>query len=188
MVRLTSITTKTGDKGKTGLGDGSRRVKHDQRIEAYGSVDEANSAIGLARSLLAQDSKNEALVNMLARVQNDLFNLGADLCQPDLEKAALRIEESDIEQLEEYSGVLNKDLPALDSFILPAGSGSVAALHLARTIARRAEREISKLTTAETINQATLRYMNRLSDLLFIMARAASFASSGREEKWQPKK
>lgn len=187
MIRLTSITTKTGDNGTTGLGDGTRRAKSDIRIEAYGTVDETNSALGVARALFHQNNNAESieLTNILARLQNDLFNLGADLCQPNLTKPSLRIEEADIVSLEKEGERLNKDLPSLDSFVLPFGTVAVAALHLARTIARRAERQIVLLTAKEEINPKSLKYMNRLSDLLFIMAR---FASQGVEEKWQPKK
>lgn len=185
MVRLTSIITKTGDDGKTGLADGSRRAKSDERVEAYGSVDEANSALGLARSLLEQAPHAKRLIPIVARVQNDLFNLGADLSSPDLEKSALRIDDDDIALLEEDASVLNEDLPPLDSFILPAGTAEIAALHLARTITRRAERQIVRLSEKEKINLATLRYMNRLSDLLFIMARVVA---NGKETKWVPKK
>lgn len=184
MVKLNSIITKSGDNGKTGLADGTRRLKSDGRIEAYGSVDETNSALGLARSLLANEKTGEQLVALLGSVQNDLFNLGADLASPDFSKPALRIEEGDIDRIEKEANKLNKGLPPLDSFILPTGTPAVAALHLARTIARRAERQIVRLSEVEEINTCALRYMNRLSDLLFIMARALSV---GREEKWQPK-
>ncbi len=185
MVRLTSITTKTGDQGTTSLGDGQRRPKHDLRVEAYGAVDEANSVIGLARALL----DDQDLDAILAYIQNDLFDLGADLCVPPQEGVSsaqtLRISSDHTKRLEKDLTRLNEDLPPLESFILPAGAAGVAALHLARTITRRAERQISSLKACETIGDETLRYINRLSDLLFIMARCAS---SGKEEKWVPKK
>ena len=183
-MRLTSITTKTGDRGSTGLGDGSRRAKHDARIEAYGTIDEANSAIGWARALMAEAGE-EAIGAHLARIQNDLFDVGADLCVPDNGKPRLRIDESYTTRLEEESAQLNADLPPLDSFILPAGRPMIAALHLARTITRRAERRITALQEKEKINPETLRYINRLSDLLFIMAR---YLSRGEETKWVPQK
>ena len=196
MVRLTSITTKTGDQGQTSLGDGQRRPKHDRRIEAYGAVDEANSAIGLARALMG----DRELAAILAYVQNDLFDLGADLCVPPQQKEAhgngqkaLRISPDHTSRIEADLVRLNADLPPLDSFILPAGDGGVAALHLARTITRRAEREMSALNADDEggsaagggVGAEAIRYINRLSDLLFIMARCAA---RGKEEKWVPKK
>ncbi len=190
MVKLTSITTKTGDQGTTSLGDGQRRAKHDRRIEAYGAVDEANSAIGLARALL----DDEALEALLGRIQNDLFDLGADLCVPPQgagarpratsRHAALRIVADHTARLEADLVRLNEGLAPLDSFILPAGSAGVAALHLARTITRRAERAISLLKADDEVGAEVVRYINRLSDLLFVMARCAA---RGAEEKWVPK-
>ena len=175
--------TKTGDRGMTGLGDGTRRVKHDVRIEAYGTVDEANSAIGLARALIAEAGE-EKIDICLARIQNDLFDLGADLCVPQQDESSFRIDKNYTARLEEEARQLNENLAALDSFILPSGVPTVAALHLARTITRRAERRITALQEKEKINLETLRYINRLSDLLFIMAR---YLSRGEEKKWLPR-
>jgi cob(I)alamin adenosyltransferase len=169
MVRLTRIYTKGGDKGETSLGDGKRVPKHDPRVEAYGTVDEANSVIGLAR--LHTEGEANA---MLARIQNDLFDLGADLCTPPggaRDAKALRIVESQVERLEHEIDALNAELKPLDSFILPGGSPAAAWLHLARTVARRAERLMAALAEREAVGDAALRYANRLSDHLFVLAR-----------------
>src|ERR1700733_13158296 len=150
MVRLTRIYTKGGDKGETSLGDGSRVKKHDLRVEAFGTVDEANAAIGLARLHATGDA-----LTMLARIQHDLFDLGADLCTPESSgrsEGALRILPGQTERLEHEIDAMNADLPPLDSFILPGGTALAAQLHLARTITRRAERLVTALAETETVN------------------------------------
>src|SRR5579863_928081 len=177
MVTLSKIYTKTGDLGETGLGDGSRISKASLRITAIGAVDEANSAIGIAR-LDAEDEMDA----MLARIQNDLFDLGADLCAPEDGRKAegrLRITGSQIERLEREIDTMNARLSPLTSFILPGGTALAAHLHLARTIARRAECAMVALAAEEKINEAAMRYINRLSDHLFVMARAANNAGMG---------
>ena len=177
MVKLTRIYTRGGDKGTTSLGSGKRVKKHDCRVAAYGSVDEANAALGLARQHLGAKPKLDA---MLARIQNDLFDLGADLCRPPdpKEKSAehppLRMSAPQVERLEQEIDRLNAKLKPLSSFVLPGGSPSAAHLHLARTIARRAERDITALAEIEPVNPVAIQYINRLSDLLFVMARIAN--------------
>ncbi len=169
MVKLTKIYTRGGDQGETSLGDGSRTPKHDLRVAAFGSVDETNSVIGLAR--LHTDGEEDA---MLGRIQNDLFDLGADLCRlgdGTEGDEALRIADSQVERLEAEIDDMNEKLDALTSFILPGGSEAAAHLHLSRTVSRRAERLVSELATTEAINPAALRYINRLSDHLFQLAR-----------------
>lgn len=171
MVQLTRIYTKGGDKGSTSLGSGKRVKKHDLRVAAYGTVDEANAAIGVARLHTSGD-----LDAILQRIQNDLFDLGADLCQPEDPKdyPPLRIVEAQVERLEHEIDRLNAQLQPLKSFVLSGGTPAAAHLHLARTIARRAERDITALMDHEEVNPAALRYINRLSDLLFVMARYAN--------------
>ncbi|MBN9495838.1 MAG: cob(I)yrinic acid a,c-diamide adenosyltransferase [Alphaproteobacteria bacterium] len=169
MVKLTRIYTKGGDKGETSLGDGSRVSKDALRVAAFGTVDEANACVGLARL----HTKGEADA-MLARIQNDLFDLGADLCTPetpDPKYPPLRIVEAQVERLEREIDAMNESLAALNSFVLPGGSPASAALHLARTVARRAEREIVALAAREQVNPAAIRYANRLSDHLFVLSR-----------------
>jgi cob(I)alamin adenosyltransferase len=169
MVTLTKIYTKGGDRGRTSLGDGARVAKHDPRVAAYGTVDEANAVIGLAR--LHTEQVADA---MLARIQNDLFDLGADLCRPGDdpdEAAALRVQPSQIERLEQEIDALNASLKPLDSFVLPGGTPGSAYLHLARTIVRRAERLTTQLADAQPVNRCALQYLNRLSDHLFVLAR-----------------
>jgi cob(I)alamin adenosyltransferase len=178
MVKLNKIYTRTGDKGTTGLGTGERRSKADLRIEAFGTVDEANSCIGLARLHTAQ--AHPAVDAMLARIQNELFDLGADLCVPDdgrpLDYEPLRIVASQVKHLEADIDRLNKHMKPLKSFILPGGSPAAAALHLARTVARRAERLMVALAgkDGETVGAEALKYINRLSDFLFVAARAVN--------------
>jgi cob(I)alamin adenosyltransferase len=170
MVTLTKIYTRGGDKGQTSLGDGQRVAKHDLRVEAYGTVDETNGVIGLAR--LHTEGAADA---MLSRIQNDLFDLGADLCTPETGRkaeGALRIVESQVERLESEIDAMNAELQPLTSFILPGGTPASAYLHLARTVARRAERLMTRLAEAEPINPVTIRYINRVSDHLFVLARA----------------
>ena len=169
MVRLTRIYTRGGDAGETSLGDGSRVPKHAQRVAAYGTVDEANAAIGLAR--LHADAEADA---MLGRIQNDLFDLGADLCTPEdgrRAEGALRIAAAQVERLESEIDAMNATLRPLDSFILPGGTSAAAYLHLARTVTRRAERLVSELARQEQVNPEALKYLNRLSDHLFVLSR-----------------
>lgn len=172
MVQLTRIYTKGGDKGKSSLGDGKRLLKSDLRFEAIGDVDEANSAIGIARLEVSTAQRNiDALLN---KIQNDLFDVGADLCMPDLEKEALRIADSQVLALEEAIDHYNMDLLPLNSFVLPGGTSFSAHLHLARTVVRRAERSVVALHSKTSINIEVIKYLNRLSDLLFVLARYAN--------------
>jgi cob(I)alamin adenosyltransferase len=201
MVRLTKIYTRTGDEGMTGLSDFSRTRKTDPRIEAYADVDEANSAIGVAVAL-GKDEFDAATLALLVQIQNDLFDLGADLSNPLNEHYAyepIRIEGAWINGLETSIDKYNKDLEKLDSFILPGGSGLAAGLHLARTVVRRAERATwhaieaygtepaKKGQTNGGINTAAAKYLNRLSDLLFVLARYANVKHGG-DVKWVPSK
>lgn len=178
MVRLNKIYTRTGDDGTTGLGSGERRLKSDLRIEAYGTVDEANACIGIARTHTA--GAHAAVDAMLARIQNDLFDLGADLAIPDtgkkLDYEPLRITAGQVLRLEQDIDLLNKDLQPLRSFVLNGGSPAAAALHLARTVARRAERVMVALAQdpAESVNPEGVKYVNRVSDLLFVAARTVN--------------
>jgi cob(I)alamin adenosyltransferase len=185
MVRLTRIYTRVGDKGKTALGDGSMVPKQSPRVAAYGTVDEANAAIGLARLHMGADSEADA---MLARIQNDLFDLGADLCTPEASRrsaGALRIVAAQVERLEHEIDAMNAALRPLDSFVLPGGSPAAAYLHLTRTIARRAERLACALAAAEPVNPEAIRYLNRLSDHLFVMSRRMN-DNGARDVLWQP--
>jgi cob(I)alamin adenosyltransferase len=169
MVTLSKIYTKGGDQGRTSLGDGTRVAKHTARVAAYGTVDEANATIGLVRLHTAGEADA-----MLARIQNDLFDLGADLCRPgaDFEDAkALRVQGSQVERLEREIDGMNAELQPLASFVLPGGTAAAAHLHLARTVTRRAERLVCELAEAEAINPAAIRYLNRLSDHLFVLSR-----------------
>ena len=173
MVRLTRIYTRTGDKGKTSLGDGTRVPKHALRVEAYGAVDEANAVVGLARL-----HASGTIQTLLTRIQNDLFDLGADLCTPAAEGEAagtrLRITQSQVDGLELEIDTANEPLSPLNSFILPAGSPLAAHLHHARTVVRRAERLMVALAETETVTPEAIIYTNRLSDLLFVLARQAN--------------
>jgi len=172
MVRLNRIYTRTGDKGTTALGDGTRLSKHAPRIAAYGTVDEANATIGLARLYTEGE-----LDGMLARIQNDLFDLGADLCVPEGGKrsdGALRIVAAQVERLEREIDAMNAELSPLTSFILPGGTAAAAHLHLARTVTRRAERLMVELAEHEKVSEAAIKYINRLSDHLFVAARFAN--------------
>lgn len=180
MVRLTTITTKTGDNGTTGLADGSRRPKYDLRIQAIGAVDEANAALGIARTHTADTDDG-----LLARVQNDLFDMGADLASPEGTDNALRITSAQVVWLEEEQSRMLTLLEPLDSFILPGGTPASAALHLARTIVRRAERAISELNAREPVNPCVLHYINRLSDFLFVLGRFLNDQGIN-EHLWQP--
>ena len=186
-VHLTRIYTKTGDDGTTGLGDMSRVGKDSARVTAYGDVDEANSAIGAA---LAVGRLPDALVTLLTDVQNDLFDVGADLCTPivpDPQWETLRVDDSYVERLEAACDEHNAGLPKLDSFVLPGGSAGSALLHVARTVTRRAERSTWVLLGSEpaATNPVTATYLNRLSDLLFILARVAN-ADRG-DVTWRPR-
>jgi cob(I)alamin adenosyltransferase len=183
MVRLTRIYTRGGDAGETSLGDGVRVAKHDLRVEAFGTVDEANAAIGLAR--LSAPPEADA---MLARIQNDLFDLGADLCTPEDGRrtaGALRVQASQVERLEYEIDALNAELRPLDSFVLPGGTPCAAHLHLARTITRRAERLVAALAARETVNGEALKYLNRLSDHLFVLSRHVNGKGAG-DVLWTP--
>jgi len=176
MVRLNKIYTRTGDAGDTGLGSGQRRVKYDARVAAYGEVDELNSVIGLAR-LQTRDNIDLARIEaVLTRVQNDLFDLGADLCVPPTEgeTGGLRVTPGQTEALEHAIDDLNAELQPLRSFVLPGGSPAAAALHQARTVCRRAERAIVLLAGKESVGAPIIAYVNRLSDYLFVAARYAN--------------
>ncbi|CUX62538.1 cob(I)yrinic acid a,c-diamide adenosyltransferase [Agrobacterium genomosp. 13] len=191
MVKLNKIYTRTGDKGTTALVSGPRRLKHDLRVEAYGTVDETNSAIGVAR--LHTSGLDKTLDEMLFRIQNDLFDLGADLATPDsgepLSYEPLRIVESQVTRLENEIDELNATLEPLTSFVLPGGSAAAANLHMARTICRRAERLMVELSVSknEIVSAAALKYANRLSDFLFVAARFANDAGKA-DILWIPGK
>ncbi|MGA8548715.1 MAG: cob(I)yrinic acid a,c-diamide adenosyltransferase [Stellaceae bacterium] len=192
MVRLTRIYTRGGDNGQTSLGDGSRVPKHSVRVAAFGTVDEANAAIGLARLHVdaAADADADA---MLGRIQNDLFDLGADLCTPEDGRrgadkgnaGALRILAAQVERLEHEIDAMNATLRPLASFILPGGSAAAAYLHLARTITRRAERLVGELAAAERVNSEALKYLNRLSDHLFVLGRRLN-DNGAKDVLWVP--
>ena len=173
MVVLNRIYTRTGDKGDTGLGSGKRVPKYDLRIEAYGTVDETNSCVGVARL-----NAEGVLDLMLARVQNDLFDLGADLCVPEdgseIATKALRINDAQVTRLEQEIDQMNGHLQPLTSFVLPGGTATAAQLHVARTVCRRAERLIVKLAQSEPVGETAVKYANRLSDFLFVAARFAN--------------
>jgi cob(I)alamin adenosyltransferase len=174
MVKLDRIYTRGGDRGMTSLGDGSRLPKDAPRMRAIGAVDEANAAIGVARAHAADPG--DPFAGMLARVQNDLFDFGADLARPGAEAAdgRLRVQPAQVARLEAEIDALNDALAPLTSFVLPGGTPFAAQLHVARTAARRAERAVAALAQAEPVNPAALAYINRLSDLLFVMSRAAN--------------
>ena len=188
MVRLNKIYTRTGDDGTTGLAAGPRRRKDDLRVEAYGTVDEANAAIGLARLSTTDDVE---LDRTLSAIQNDLFDLGADLSTPPSDKPLgyepLRIVEAQVDRLEREIDSLNADLAPLRSFVLPGGTPAAAALHLARTIARRAERLMVALAAQEPVGAPALKYVNRLSDFLFVAARYVNHRAGG-DVLWVPGK
>jgi len=193
MVTLTRIYTRGGDAGETSLGRGERVAKHDPRVEAYGTIDEANSVIGLvrnaiARALLGGERLAEADA-MLARIQNDLFDVGADLCTPEGEskrgEQALRIVASQVERLEREIDAMNAELQPLTSFILPGGGEASAWLHLARTVVRRAERRMTRLAAGQPINPEAVKYVNRLSDHLFVLARQLN-DDGATDVLWQP--
>ena len=186
MVVLNKIYTRTGDGGDTALGDGSRVAKHSARVAAYGTVDELNSVVGLA---CLQASENT--VDRLAAIQNDLFDLGADLCRPQseaepaAERPPLRIIEAQVERLETEIDAMNASLRPLRSFVLPGGTAEAASLHHCRTVARRAERMTVALAGGESVNPFALKYLNRLSDWFFVAARRAN-ADGGNDVLWVP--
>ena len=183
-MKLDKIYTRTGDEGKTSLGDGSRLPKFHLRVTAYGSIDEANSVIGLA-ILHVVDPE---VLQLLRHIQNDLFDVGADLCRPEksgAEKPSLRITEEQVTWLEHQIDRFNAELQPLNSFVLPGGSPASSHMHHARTVTRRAERDLVRLSSDEPVNSAVLRYVNRLSDLLFVLARYLN--DKGKEDvRWQP--
>lgn len=175
--RLSKIYTRTGDDGTTGLGDGTRVPKDDPRVEAYGSVDEANSAIGM---ILAAPGVSPELAACLTDVQHDLFDLGGELCLPGYSAIGAQ----HVSWLEEQLDAFNRDLPPLKDFILPGGGPAAASCHLARTICRRAERRIWTLSRQAEVNEAAVKYLNRLSDLLFVIARVLARSATGQEVLW----
>ncbi len=175
--RLSKIYTRTGDDGSTGLGDGSRTAKDSPRVEAYGTVDEANSAIGV---VLAHDTVPDDVRKCLTEIQHDLFELGGELCIP----GHSAVTQEFVDRLENDLDGFNADLPMLKEFILPGGGQAAAACHLARTIARRAERRTQTLAEAEDVRPEVIRYLNRLSDLLFVIARVLARVETGQEVLW----
>jgi cob(I)alamin adenosyltransferase len=181
-VRLTKIYTRGGDAGETSLGDGSRVSKLDARIAAYGTVDELNAAVGV----VVADGCPETIREVLVRVQNELFDLGADLSVPIEHEARLRVTQEQVDRLEDECDRFNAELPDLKSFVLPGGTVAAARLHVARTVCRRAEREALVAAGAHDVNSLALVYLNRLSDLLFILARAANGADGQAEPLWRP--
>lgn len=181
MVKLNRIYTRTGDKGSAGLVDGSRVSKASARMTAIGGVDEANAVVGVAIAALGGDG----LAQRLRLIQNELFDLGADIATPGEVEGALRIVPEQVERIEREIDVMNADLEPLQSFILPGGSPDVAALHLARTVVRRAERAAVALSESEPVNPHALAYLNRLSDHLFVAARFIA-AKQGGDILWQP--
>lgn len=182
MVKLTKIYTRGGDAGETSLGSGARVPKHDTRVAAYGTVDEANAVIGLVRLNLEDDRMADA---MLARIQNDLFDLGADLCVPGTDGERLRVSDTQCLRLETELAEMNALVPPLRSFVLPGGSPGAAHAHLARTIVRRAEREVVSLAAEDTVNPAVIRYLNRLSDHLFVLSRRLN-GNGAKDVTWTP--
>jgi len=176
--RLSKIYTRTGDDGTTGLGDGSRVTKDSLRVEAFGTVDEANSAIGV---VLACEAVPAPIRGVLTEIQHDLFELGGELCIP----GHSAVTDAFVQRLENELDALNADLPALEEFILPGGGEAAARCHLARTIVRRAERVTAKLASDAIVRAAVLRYLNRLSDLLFVVARVLARVENGEEVLWR---
>jgi len=181
-VRLTRIYTRGGDAGETSLGDGSRVSKLDARIAAYGTTDELNSVLGL---VLAGECP-PPLREPLGRIQNELFDVGADLCVPFAAEGRLRVEQALVDRLEALCDAFNDDLPELKSFVLPGGTAAAAGLHVARTVCRRAERETLVAAGEHDVNPLVAVYLNRLSDLLFILARAANALAGADEPLWKP--
>jgi len=193
MVKLNKIYTRTGDDGTTGLGTGERRKKYDLRIAAYGTIDEVNAAVGVARLHTGQDAPKEvaALDTALSRIQNDLFDVGADLCTPAKGKgpggARLTVTQAQVTWLEKEIDRLNAELAPLKSFVLPGGAAAAAYLHVARTQCRRAERLIAELKDkrGESVTSEVLKYVNRLSDYLFVASRYAN-GKGARDVLWKP--
>ena len=181
-VRLTRIYTRGGDTGETSLGDGSRVSKLDRRIEAFGAVDELNAALGL---VLAGDLPDE-LRGVIARVQNELFDVGADLSVPAGVDGRLRVEQSMVDRLEQDCDRFNAELPELRSFVLPGGTEAAARLHVARTLCRRAERDVLRAAAKHDLGPLVAVYLNRLSDLLFVLARAENALAGQDEPLWKP--
>ena len=177
--RLSKIVTRTGDKGTTGMADGSRRDKDDVRVECLGDVDELNALIGVVLSFLEEEASRNALFS----VQHDLFDIGAELCQPGKEL----IRSQYVEDIESLISKFNESLPPLKEFILPGGSQPAAFLQLARTVCRRVERALQRLIKTEALNPVTAQYINRLSDLLFILARHTALLTDGKEVYWHSK-
>ena len=184
MVRIDRVTTRGGDSGDTSLGDGTRVRKDALRIEAIGCVDEANTTIGVLRAATRNDADADA---MLARIQHDLFDIGADLCVPGEGGDRLRISDTQTARLEQETQAMNATLAPLTSFVLPAGSMAAAQAHVARSVVRRAERRVVAVAAAEAINPAVIRYLNRLSDHLFVLARRLNTAADG-DVLWTPGK
>ncbi len=180
MIRIDKVVTRGGDGGETSLGDGARVPKDALRVEAYGTVDEANAVIGLLRLHTANDPEADA---MLARIQNDLFDVGADLCVPGAAGERLRVTDAPSARLEAEVSTMNAALPALTSFILPGGTPAAAHAHLARTIVRRAERLVVRLSREEEVNAAVIRLLNRLSDHMFVLGRRLN---PGGDVQWVP--
>jgi len=177
--RLSEIVTRTGDSGTTGMADGTRRAKNDIRVHCLGEIDELNAALGVALSFLQDLPEKQVLL----AAQHDLFDIGAELCQP----GKLLIMQLHVDSIESSAAKFNQSLPALKEFILPGGSQAVAFLHLARTICRRVERSLVLLKETENLNPITGQYINRLSDLLFILARSVADQDPGSEVYWQSK-
>jgi cob(I)alamin adenosyltransferase len=190
MVRITRVYTKTGDKGDTALIGGERVSKASLRIECYGTVDEVNATLGLVRTALEQSAAGPRLLPVIGRVQQELFNLGAQLATPDPEMRARMpaIAEHHVTALETLMDELNEDLPALQSFILPGGGWPSSYFHLARTVCRRAERLVVALARAEDVDALSVQYLNRLSDALFVMGRWAARRDGRAEPLWEPEK
>jgi len=182
MVKIDRVVTRGGDGGETSLGDGTRVGKDAPRVEAFGTVDEANAAIGLSRVHTGEDAEADA---MLARIQNDLFDIGADLCVPGSDRDRLRLTAAATARLEAEAAAMNAALPALRSFVLPGGTPAATHAHLARTIVRRAERRVVALAHTETVNPEVIRYLNRLSDHLFVLARRFN-ANAKADVLWVP--
>ena len=181
MIRIDRVVTRGGDRGETSLGDGTRVRKDALRVEAFGTVDEANAVLGLLRVQLGADPEADA---MLARIQNDLFDIGADLCVPGEGGGRLRLGDVPSARLESEIAAMNADLPPLGSFVLPGGTPAAAHAHLARTVVRRAERQVVALAGREPVNPAVVRYLNRLSDHLFVLGRKLNGAAG--DVLWVP--
>ena len=180
MVRIDRVSTRGGDGGQTSLGSGDRVGKDDARVDAYGTVDEANACIGLVRLHLSGDAEADA---MLARIQNDLFDVGADRCVPGEGGARLRLTDAPSTRLDAELAAMNATLPPLTSFVLPGGTAAGAHAHLARTVVRRAERLVVALSRSQAVNPEVVRFLNRLSDHLFVLSRRAN---AGHDPVWIP--